>query len=412
MQTGGSIRRSLSGVNLAIICLAFFCLPIMAHAGGLGIAAVTAVAGLVALICLPLPKLSRIPSWGWALALFLTWAFISAFWSPYEHPSVLSNPVKLGVGVILFFCFDRGVKAASLKAPRFLRIFVIGTAFIGLGVLLIDLLFPYAVTYLVDPIAEGEHVYYKTGDILMNLGHAVAVYTLLLGFIVGLLTGTGRRSVILTAVFIIMLIAAAISHGLAVSVIGVLAAFFAMGCARFWPRATLFGLMATACASILAAPLMGLISRGVSPELKAKLPISWEHRVEMWSYITAKIGQHPFFGYGFDAVRTFTDTYTSRGLDFAYVSLHPHSAGLHIWAETGLVGAILATVTLGLIGKSALLAVNQRPELAVPFAGFAAAAVTICTVTFGVWQDWWWAAVIVTASLRHISPNKSKLLSM
>lgn len=412
MKTGGSIRSTLSSVNLAIICLAVFCLPIMAHAGGLGIAAVTAIAGLVALICLPLPKLSNIPLWGWSLALFLAWAFISAFWSPYEHPSFLSNPVKLGVGVILFFCFDRGVKAASLHSPKFLRKFVIGVSFFGLSVLLIDLLFPYSVTYLLDPIAEGEHVFHKTGDILMNLGHAVAVYTLLLGMIVGLLRGSGRGGSLLILAFSIMLLVAAISHGLAVGIIGVLAALLAMVCAKFIPRPTLSILTVTASATILLAPLMGIISRGISADAKAKLPISWEHRIEMWSYITAKIQQHPVMGHGFDAVRTFSETYTSRGLEFAYVSLHPHSAGLHIWAETGAIGALLATITLGLIGRAALKCVTERPELTLPFAGFAAAAITICTVTFGVWQDWWWAALIVTTSFRHIFLNESKHLSM
>lgn len=409
MQTVGSVRKVLSGVNLIFVSLAFFCLPVMAHAGGLGIAAVTAIAGAAALMTLPLPKPQDIPLWGKALLLFLAWAFISALWSSYENPNVLSNPLKLVIGVGLFFCFDYGVKAASIRSPKFLRNFVIGVSFAGLCVLLIDLLFPYGVTYLFDPIAEGEHAYYKTGDILMNLGHAVAVYTLLLGLIVGLLRGAGRGGMILISVFIISLLIAAVSHGLAIGVIGVLAALIAMGCAKFWPRGTLSGLTILAVISILAAPLMGFVARVVGPDMEAKLPISWEHRLEMWNYITEKIGQHPFIGHGFDSVRTFGDTYTSRGLEFAYVSLHPHSAGLHIWVETGAVGAVLATITLGLIGKAAISAVKQRPELAVPFAGFASAAVTICAVTFGVWQDWWWAALIMGASMRHLIPRQPKL---
>jgi len=406
MPPENSIQNLRSSVNLVFVSLALFCLPVMAHAGGLGIAAIAAIAGGAALILRPFPKPRNIPLWGKALMLFLLWAFISALWSPYENPTFLSNPFKLAIGVGLFFCFDYGVKAASVRSSKFLRYFVIGVSFAGLGVLLIDLLFPYVVTYLVDPIAEGEHVFNKTGDILMNLGHAVAVYTLLLGLIVALLGRVGRWGFILISAFICLLLIAAVSHGLAVGVIGILVALIAMGCAKFWPRTTLSGLTGLAAASILAAPLMGVAARAIPLEMKANLPISWEHRLEMWSYVLEKIGQHPFIGHGFDAVRTFSDTYTSRGLEFAYVSLHPHSAGLHIWAETGAVGAVLAAVTLALIGRAGIEATTQKPELAIPFAGFAAAAITICTVTFGVWQDWWWASLIMAGSIRHLVPRK------
>jgi len=412
MQVSDQTRNLRSKANLFFVGLAFICLPLMAHAGGLGIAAVAAIAGFAALITLPLPKLRDIGTWGLALTAFLAWAFISALWSPYEDPHTLSNPVKLFVGVGLFYAFDRGVKAASLRSARVLRTLVIGMLFAGLGLLLIDLLFPYAVTYWVDPIGADEHPINKAGDILGNLGHAVAVYTLLVGFIVGLMSGRGRIGAMLSIIFVIGLLVAAISHGLAVGILGVLAAGAAMGLAKFWPRLTLIALTTLGVLSILAAPLMGFAARAIGPDMKAKLPISWEHRVEMWNYILTKIAERPVMGHGFDAVRTFNEMYISRGLEFPYVSLHPHSAGLHIWVETGLIGAILASITLTLIGVGGVKTARARPELAGPLAGFAAAAIVICTVTFGVWQDWWWASLVMVVSLRHFIPGKPKHLSM
>jgi len=202
-----------------------------------------------------------------------------------------------------------------------------------------------------------------------------------------------------------------VKGGLAIGLISFLAALAFMALtARFGFKAMDL-LIVLAMTSILFAPLIGYCMNFVPEDVKSRISNSWGHRVEMWGYVAERIAEKPIIGHGFDASRTFDATYSGmqingQAIEMPIVSLHPHNAGLHIWAETGAVGAVLAAVTLALIGRAGIEATTQKPELAIPFAGFAAAAITICTVTFGVWQDWWWASLIMAGSIRHLVPRK------
>jgi len=111
---------------------------------------------------------------------------------------------------------------------------------------------------------------------------------------------------------------------------------------------------------------------GLTAVQKSKLPFSWEHRAEMWAYVSHKIAANPVIGYGFDASRTFTDTFESR-------------------------------VTLFLLGRQILrrghnCRYNNRYEIMV-LNGFMMSTILLCNVSYGVWQDWWWAAIITAAAL-------------
>ena len=75
--------------------------------------------------------------------------------------------------------------------------------------------------------------------------------------------------------------------------------------------------------------------------------MSWDHRLRMWGYCWNIISEHPLVGAGFDASRTFNDTFFAKdGRELTLLSLHPHNLGIQIWTETGLVGAVFAAILL------------------------------------------------------------------
>jgi O-antigen ligase len=124
--------------------------------------------------------------------------------------------------------------------------------------------------------------------------------------------------------------------------------------------------------------------------------------VEGWAYVTSRIFERPLFGHGFDAVRTFDATQEIRGYDMSLVSLHPHNAGLHIWVETGVVGVGLAVFALILLAREMLAWVGDSRARAIATAGFVIAATVISSVSYGVWQEWWWASLFLGAALTPV----------
>jgi O-antigen ligase len=129
------------------------------------------------------------------------------------------------------------------------------------------------------------------------------------------------------------------------------------------------------------------------------LPLSWAARVGIWRYVCGRILEQPWIGHGLDASRAVTDRIQVRALNMRAVPLHPHSASLQIWFETGAVGAVLAAATLiaGGIALSRLCADN-RPAAAAAAATLASLGL-VANVSFGIWQEWWLATMFVAAAL-------------
>ncbi|HVJ53548.1 MAG TPA: O-antigen ligase family protein [Aliidongia sp.] len=126
------------------------------------------------------------------------------------------------------------------------------------------------------------------------------------------------------------------------------------------------------------------------------------HRVIIWNFVSGKIHERPWLGYGLDSARRMpggTEHVTIHRcgepdgpvvVDGDVLPLHPHNAVLQIWLELGAVGAILAF--------GALLASLSRsfldPALAAPIpramiAALVAGAFGPGSLSFGIWQEWW-----------------------
>ena len=128
----------------------------------------------------------------------------------------------------------------------------------------------------------------------------------------------------------------------------------------------------------------------------------------MWDFTAAKIWEAPLIGHGFDAVRTFDDTMALGVADnWRIVSLHPHNVGLHIWVETGFIGVLLACFTVFLIGRNLLRPAAKSTAFAMGATGLITAATIISSVTYGVWQDWWWASIIFAGAMLNILSYKN-----
>jgi len=157
-----------------------------------------------------------------------------------------------------------------------------------------------------------------------------------------------------------------------------LAAFLLVRSTRLW-GVVLLGVATTVY--WITAPLLvvAAVHGGLVRMLRPLVQLSWDERLDIWSFAAAKIVENPWRGYGLDASRTFG----------AAISLHTHDAALQVWLELGVVGAVLAAVFwIGVWSLIEGLARRDRTAAAAA-AATAVAYLTIGGLSFGVWQEWW-----------------------
>lgn len=378
----------------------------MAHAGGLGMAPLVAIIGGVGWLCagsfIRAFKPFNIAPHIFVIFGFLAWASLTSLWSPYVTDDLLTNPVKLCIGVILFLGSIRAVRAAQLYIPDILAHIFIAINLLACGFIIFDGLSNYGLTFLFDPLGDDEDIIEKLASAEMNIGHSVTILILFLSPLIAIMTQRFKRGWFLALLYIALLLWAAKLSGLAVGMVSVVAILCVLIVSKLNPYWVLKAALGFAICSILFAPLIGVFCGALPDSFNESLPLSWQHRTAMWEYTSARIWEAPLWGHGFDAVRTFDATMPlGRAKAWPIVSLHPHNAGLHIWVETGFIGVMLACGAIFMLGRRLILAAIEPQNVAV-YSSLIVAVTLISAVTYGVWQDWWWACIIFAVALLHL----------
>jgi len=133
------------------------------------------------------------------------------------------------------------------------------------------------------------------------------------------------------------------------------------------------------------------------------------HRLYIWDFVTERVIEKPFVGWGLDGSRSIPGSQRRVLGDAPVISLHPHNAALQIWLELGAAGAALAALLVMIIGAG----LAHLPRL-----GRATSAATlfgtlaIASLSFGIWQNWWMAALGLIAVLSSaLRPPRSDIPS-
>jgi O-antigen ligase len=133
-------------------------------------------------------------------------------------------------------------------------------------------------------------------------------------------------------------------------------------------------------------------------EWLAHLPDSWRARVEIWDYMSYRIMEHPWLGWGLS---------TSKLLDFRqphggqYVfaltaAPHPHNAVTQLWVELGIPGLMLGIAFAWMV----LRRISQLEHRLIPYAlGAWTAALCLSLVAYNFWTDSLWGCFALTGLL-------------
>jgi len=143
-----------------------------------------------------------------------------------------------------------------------------------------------------------------------------------------------------------------------------------------------------------------------------------KHRLAIWAFAGERIAEHPIRGWGMNSSKIipggdeYLYTEDGEGIGTA-LPLHPHNGVLQIWLELGVFGAILFIAFILAIIRYIYRSVPDR-YLAAIMVGQLTIALTLGSISFGIWQGWWmatlWfgAGLIAAVSTAYVRPTISE----
>jgi len=393
-----------------LLVLVLVLTPIIAHAGGLGFVPLVFLMGLAGLVFCLLSRRFIFTKVQQALVVFTLYLCLSANWSPYEADIFITNYNKLLIMSIALYwsvyLFDLAAKKNSKKLITLILIM----SFLEAIVLFVDIKTQYSLTMAIETLYTSEDRLYRLVQTEMNLGHAIIFLVLVLSPVLVFIFSRYSKYISLTVSVIIvsLIIFAAIFNHLAIGIFSVIAVLSAMGFGYIYPRFAPSFFIFISILTIILAPVLAYFSFLITEPGLTDFPMSWDHRFRMWGYCWNIISEHPFVGAGFDASRTFNDSFIAQdGRNLSLLSLHPHNLGVQIWTETGLVGAVLASILLLSLIKPLKKNTNNSKSSSA-YSGVIVASLTISSLTIGAWQLWWWSAVFLALGITKLVNSSDK----
>ena len=169
--------------------------------------------------------------------------------------------------------------------------------------------------------------------------------------------------------------------------------------------------------------LMPLLVAFIPQIPSASLPPSAVHRLVIWDFAAARIAEKPITGWGLEASRAMPggraqpDAATLDRLNITapaqraflasphveVMPLHPHNGALHLWLELGGIGALIGAALMLALGFAA--ARSAAPAVG---AGMLASAAVTGMLSFGLWQAWWVACLLLAMVALVLVPRRSQ----
>lgn len=383
--------------------------PIAAYPGGKLFAPLVAIIGLCAIPRFVTTKLELPALIG---LVFIGWICVTALWSPAneglfsgnlleENFAVEASYIRFAFTAIGCFLFVWLV----LKAPS--ETFSHVPVWMVAGILFHILIVLYMAINRDDMLASRGDFLVPTGQSMGRNANLLAMgVPLLLGALAlhgkllqGLLAGAGLL------VFVSFL--ALWLDGLAAILAFILGGVF-LAALRVWPRSgfrVLFNLIAF---GLLSAPALAFGLARLAPVLAGTVPLTAQQRIIIWQASLERILEKPLFGHGVNAAPTWTERYTSRPdllellspelINHRIIPNHPHSMALQLWAETGLIGILLAAGLLVMAGRTLPEPRALSPAVKIASAGLLGAAMAYFLVSYSVWDESFWASIAIILS--------------
>jgi len=200
------------------------------------------------------------------------------------------------------------------------------------------------------------------------------------------------------------------------TIAGLAAALLSLAAPRLMPK-----LVGAGVAVLIL--LMPLLVAFIPQIPSASLPPSAVHRLVIWDFAAARIAEKPLSGWGLEASRAMPggraqpDAATLDRLNITapaqreflvlphveVMPLHPHNGALQLWLELGGIGALIGAALMLALGFAA-----SRSAAPAVGAGMLASAAVTGMLSFGLWQAWWVASLLLATVALVLVPRPSQ----
>ncbi|MGJ8560978.1 MAG: O-antigen ligase family protein [Litorimonas sp.] len=397
-----------------VFWLSFFAVYI--HFGALGFSGLAILLGVVGWLVWfihrdAIPLNSRLVIFpGVAFALFFGWLALSASWSDAgpETAYRLAGQLALMAALPAFLLSRTEWRRTVLSQ------ILMAVALAGVAILALDVASGYGINTFLDPVNVNGDLNERQGDAEKNIGRGHVTYAVIMPLLLALFATrlSPGRFWPTAIVFIALILTGTMLNRLSIAPTIMIMAAPLVFIGYKTPRWGLRLSLGTFAASIMLAPLVGILSRMAGEGAMARLPMSWDHRLRMWDYSLSRISESPWIGKGLDSSRSFQDAFTTRiGVDVPFVSLHPHNIGLQTWVEAGFIGALLLTLALVSLYAPLRRLTGDHAWRGAAVSGLLMGAAVASAVTVGAWQYWWWGLLGLSLALVMLIPTEFALLS-
>ena len=357
----------------------------LAYLAPLGFAPMVSLTGLMAIPLFFAPvRRWPLPLWPVGiLGLMMLWAWISRLWSPYvdTHSFGATTAFKITAQIGLSLTLISGLLLLPQKAGRKAAAVLVGALAVLALILLIDSASGVRI-YRALKTLIGQPITYEYGR--RNIAQGCYVLALLFWPAAYAAGRLGWR--VATIPLAVMSLAILVGEKVLLAD-APLMAFLAGGVAWLAVRwlgtlgARLLAVVGVAVFCLAPLVIQEGVRNGLIGWLHRLVPASWDARLDIWTFVSALVAEHPLRGWGLDASRSFG----------AAIPLHPHHGAIQVWLELGALGAALAGALIGWIGAALAAKARTNPSLAAAGAGSLTAYLVIGSLSFGVWQEWWLA---------------------
>jgi O-antigen ligase len=393
-----------------VLAAAFVLWPLMGLLGGQG------YAPLLGLAALPALALAR-PKWPPAVyaipaCLFVIWVVVGEAWSPVST-GLVSGSLMEG---------NFAVKASSLRiflTAAFALLAVGGAlriaeggaqvttrvmlgAFAAQGLILaISVIFSgplLRAVYGTDPNELNSGI--------QNLGRNANAFALILPILIAYLSARPQffwKPVVALLVVTSLLIFTRLDAQS--PIIGLVFMMAAIGLVQAMPKLGFRVLLTGLGAYVAAAPmLIGTVLK-LLEAYNIHLPGSFQSRAWAWHVVVDKISERSVIGHGISASKTWNETYADypewaahlpdNWQYYPVVPGHPHNMALQIWAETGMIGAVLVAFSLVLLGFRLPEPGKLRADVRFAIAGVTGVAFSVFNFAYNMWNEAFWSSLVL-----------------
>ncbi|MEE2877990.1 MAG: hypothetical protein VX593_03210, partial [Pseudomonadota bacterium] len=167
--------------------------------------------------------------------------------------------------------------------------------------------------------------------------------------------------------------------------------------------------------AIIASPVVLSAAAPVAVQSELPLPSSTKSRIFAWSLAAQKVAERPGTGHGIEASKEWRETFADepellelmrRSTDLTHIPWekyrilpgHPHNMGLQLWAETGLVGVVLACLILFLMAAALPAPASLGLPVSLAAAGLIGSSFSLFSLSYSLWNEAFWATVVLVAA--------------